>query len=141
MALFTVSEFFIRIGLFTHLYLNSIVSVYVVGINFICIFTNCGIGYLFKTLYISLYEQNLKTFSNFKYSYSKFYLFSIAGSIAFGVMFTEILVAALIKFPKAHFYRIRPFRNSLLRMQQASFILSLLQMIVNIYVIVVFIYV
>ena len=63
-----------------------------------------------------MYEENLKTFSNFKYSNPNFYSFTIFGTVLFGIMFAELLVSALLKFPMAPFFRIRPYRNNLFKM-------------------------
>lgn len=54
-ALFSVAEFLIRVGILTWMYRKSMINVYIIALNFVIIFTNSGIGVLFKVLYISLY--------------------------------------------------------------------------------------
>ena len=78
-ALFTIVELFIRFGILIQIYNLNFINFYIVGLDVVIIFTNCGIGLLFKLLYITLYEENLKAFSNFKFSYQKFYNFAIVG--------------------------------------------------------------
>lgn len=140
-SLFSVVEFLIRVGILVSVYRQSFLNVYIIGLNFVIIFTNCGIGLLFQVLYVSMYQENLKTFQTFKYSYSAFYSFANKGSVLFGIMFAEIFVSGLLKFPVANFFQIRPYRNSLFQMQLFAVLLSVVQFVVYIYIIVTNIYV
>lgn len=115
-ALYSISEFMIRLGIITSLYQIRTMNVYIIGINFISIFNNAAIGVLFNVLYMQAYQNNIKVFINFKYYHQKLYKFTNAVSFVVGVLFLDLLESSLFRLPRSQFEKIEPYHNSLVRM-------------------------
>lgn len=141
LSLFSFIDFLTRFGLLVLLYHHNLVTPYVNAITFVAIFANSLFAYFFKVLYLSLYQENFKSFKIFTYYNSKFYNTVVVFTVISGVMFTEILLARLYKFPSNTFHKLIPYKNSLIRMQIVSLIFSILQTIVYFYIMIQYSYI
>jgi len=141
LSLFSFIDFLNRFGLMVLLYHYTLVTPYINAITFVAIFANSLFAYFFKILYLSLYQENFKSFKIFTHFNNKFYNFVVLLTVISGVMFTEIFLAKLFKFPSNTFHKLLPYKNSLIRMQVVSLILSILQTIAYLYVVIVYSYI
>lgn len=141
LALFSVLEFMCRFGLLVNLYKSPLLSVYLNGFTFISIFGNTTIAYIFKRLYLSLYQESFKAFFIFSNYNRRFYKVASFLALVSGPMFNEIYHTRLLKLPQNNFQKIKPYKNSLYRMQVASLILSALQFFVYFYTLIKYSYV
>ncbi len=90
LGMYSVSDFFIRFALLCSLYYNKEITVFFVGVCFIAVFVNSALGLLFYALYLSIYQQTMKNFINFKDSHPNFSKYSSIALILFGVFIPEI---------------------------------------------------
>lgn len=94
------------------------------AVTFITLSTNCILSLIFKTYYLSLFEENLRNFQGYMKVYPRFYKIVIVMTIIIGPKMAKIFSTGLIWAPKSNFEKLPPFMFSLNRLLNYSLILS-----------------
>lgn len=94
------------------------------AVTFITLSTNCILALIFKTYYLTLFEENLRNFQGYMKHYPRFYKIVIVLTIIVGPKMAKIFSTGLIWAPKSNFEKLPPFLFSLNRLLNYSLILS-----------------
>ena len=108
------------------------------AITFIDLSTNCILALMFKTYYLTLFEENLRNFEVYMKDNPKFYKISKNVMVIIGIKTTKIFNTGLLFIPKSNFELLPPYLFSMNRLLFYSLIMSVIQLLASIYTILTF---